>query len=71
MGTLRLLAEHDVDGGGEKSTEILRWAESQPQDGRTVVFVARRRQLAGAIALADRIKPEAPAACTRPGPCWP
>ena len=55
VGSSSLLAEHGVP----EEPDVLRWAEDQRASGRTVVFAAHNRRLAGAVALADRIKPEA------------
>jgi copper-transporting P-type ATPase V len=52
----RTTVTHEL--GGELAQTLARWE----QDGRTAVVVERDGQLLGALALADTLKPEAPAA---------
>lgn len=56
VGTERLLSEFGVKTSPVGDT----WASSQRDLGRTVVYVAADGRLAGALALADRPKAEAP-----------
>jgi len=56
VGSERLLAECGVVIDEATS----RWATEQQQRGRTVVYVAADGRLAGAVALADRLKEDAP-----------
>ena len=59
VGSPGLLMEHGVEWGEREAPAILSWTQAQQEKGRTVVFVAQSRELIGAIALADRVKPEA------------
>lgn len=45
--------------------ELQTWAQSQENQGKTVVWVAQAQQIIGAIAIADLIRPEAVSMITR------
>jgi Cd2+/Zn2+-exporting ATPase len=45
--------------------ELQTWAQSQENQGKTVVWVAQAQQIIGAIAIADMIRPEAVSMITR------
>lgn len=55
VGTERLLSESGVKVAGTAEA----WAVAQRDSGRTVIFVAADSRVAGAVAIADRPKPEA------------
>ena len=54
VGNAALVEDHGIDLAGLRAA-----IEQQSGAGRTVVFVARDRQLIGLIAVSDRIRPEA------------
>ncbi|NLG68491.1 MAG: cation-translocating P-type ATPase, partial [Firmicutes bacterium] len=59
-GTSALLSEHGVP----EEPDVMAWAQRQRELGRTVIFVAHAGRTVGAVALADRVKPEAAGAVT-------
>ncbi|MGH7585136.1 MAG: heavy metal translocating P-type ATPase [Gemmatimonadales bacterium] len=60
VGTARLLTEENIDPGPFRD-----WADAAAAAGTTPVFVAVNRRVAGALALADRLKPTSAAAVAR------
>jgi Cu+-exporting ATPase len=57
LGNAKFMAEH-----GEEAAALAEAAEDLRREGATVIFVGIQRRIAGAIAIADPIKPSTPEA---------